>query len=68
MPETAMLLGGFIRWLLKGCKTNLRDEMKGNLDATWGSTYDFENYIVGIASAVIILVVVFSILFWSGNI
>ena len=36
MPETARWIGGFIRWLLKGCKTSLKDEVEGNLDATWG--------------------------------
>ena len=36
MPETAMWLGGLIRWLLKGCNTNLKDEVQGNLEATWG--------------------------------
>jgi hypothetical protein len=53
--EFAKLIGGFIRWLLKGCKTSLRDETEGNLDATWGGTYDTENYIIGIATVVIIL-------------
>jgi hypothetical protein len=55
MPEWGLLIGGFIRWLLKGCKTSLRDEIEGNLDATWGSTYDTENYIIGIITVVIIL-------------
>ena len=55
MPETAMRLGGFIRWLLKGCKTNLKDEVQGNLEATWGGSYDFENYIIGIITAAILI-------------
>jgi hypothetical protein len=55
MPEWGLLIGGFIRWLLKGCKTSLRDEIEGNLDATWGGTYDTENYIIGIITVVIIL-------------
>jgi hypothetical protein len=33
----------------------LQDEIEGNLDATWGGTYDTENYIIGIITAVIIL-------------
>jgi len=32
----------------KGCKTSLQDEVEGNLDATWGGTYDTENYIIGV--------------------
>jgi hypothetical protein len=55
MPETAKWIGGFIRWLLKGCKTSLRDEVEGNLDATWGGSYDFENYIIGVITSVIII-------------
>jgi len=54
IPITRMI-GGFIRWLFKGCRTSLRDETEGNLDATWGGTYDTENYIIGIATVVIIL-------------
>jgi hypothetical protein len=55
MIPLTRLIGGFIRWLLKGCNTSLQDEIEGNLDATWGGTYDTENYIIGIITAVIIL-------------
>jgi len=55
MPETAKWIGGFIRWLLKGCKTSLRDEVEGNLDATWGGSYDFENYIIGLITSILII-------------
>lgn len=53
--EFAKLIGGFVHWLIKGCKTNLRDEIEGNLDATWGGTYDTENYIIGIVTAIIVI-------------
>ena len=49
------MIGGFIRWLFKRCRTSLQDEIEGNLDATWGGTYDTENYIIGIITTVIIL-------------
>lgn len=55
MPETAKWIGGFIRWLLKGCKTSLRDEVEGNLDASWGGSYDFENYIIGLITSILII-------------
>jgi len=55
MIETAMWIGGFIRWILKGCRTKLKDEIEGNLDATWGGSYDFENYIIGLITTSIIL-------------
>ena len=50
-----------VRWLLKGCKTSFRDEVEGNLDATWGGTYDTENYIIGLVTAFIILMIVLTI-------
>ena len=61
--EFAKLIGGFIHWLIHGCKTSLRDEVEGNLDATWGGTYDTENYIIGVVAVVIILVVVVWLIF-----
>lgn len=63
MPETARWLGGFIRWLLKGCRTSLQDEIGGNLDATWGKTYDTENYVIGLGTIVIILGIVVRLVF-----
>lgn len=53
--EFAKLLGGFIHWLIHGCKTSLQDEVEGKLDATWGGAYNTENYIFGVATVVIIL-------------
>ncbi|MBP1616063.1 MAG: hypothetical protein H6Q13_3511 [Bacteroidetes bacterium] len=61
--EIAKLIGGFIRWLLKGCKTSLQDEVEGNFDATWGGTYDTENYIIGVVTVVIILGIVIWLIF-----
>lgn len=40
-------IGGFVRWLLKGCKTKLRDE-------TWLGD-EIENYVIGIVTVVIML-------------
>jgi hypothetical protein len=51
-------IGGFIRWLLKGCKTSLKDEIEGNLDASWGGTYDTENYVIGFITVAIIIFIV----------
>ena len=55
MIPLTRLIGGFIRWLLKGCKTSLRDEVEGNLDASWGGSYDFENYIIGLITSILII-------------
>ena len=63
MPETARWLGGFIRWLLKGCRTSLQDEIEGNLDAAWGGTYDTENYVIELGPLVIILGIVVRLVF-----
>ena len=58
MPETAKYIGGFIRWILKGCKTKLQDEVEGNFEATWGGTYDFENFIIGVVTVIVILAII----------
>ena len=59
----AKLIGGFIHWLIHGCKTSLQDEVEGNLDATWGGSYNTENYIIGVVTVIIILGIVLSLVF-----
>ncbi len=54
----AILLGGLVRWLLKRCKTKLRDEIEGNFEGTWGGSYCTENYIIGVSTVFFILAVV----------
>lgn len=63
----AKLIGGFVHWLMHRCRTNLRDEVEGNLDATWGGTYDTENYIIGIITVAVILGTVLVIIGFSNN-
>ncbi len=60
MYSAAIFLGGLVRWFLKGCKTSLKDELSGRLNPTWGGSYDFENYIIGVAFAII----VFGLVIW----
>ena len=48
-------LGALVRWLFKGCKTKLQDEIDGVFDATWGGSYDTENYIIGLVTVLIML-------------
>ena len=55
MPEWAMFIGSFARWVFKGCQTILKDAIEGNLEAIWGGTYDTENYIIGIITVVVML-------------
>ncbi len=50
----AKLIGGFVHWLIHGCKTSLQDEVEGNFDATWGGDYDMENYIIGLVTVIVI--------------
>lgn len=59
----AKLVGGFVRWLSKKCKTKLGDEVNGRLDAKWGSSYDAENYIIGLVTIGVILIIVISLFF-----
>lgn len=51
-------LGALIHWLLNGCKTKLMDEIDGNLDPTWGKSYDLENLIIGILTSAIFITII----------
>jgi hypothetical protein len=55
MPEWAEAIGAFLRWLLKGCKTSLRDEVGGNFESTWGPSYDMENLLIGYVVVAIVI-------------
>lgn len=63
MPEWAIYIGGLIRWIFKGCKTNFKDEIEGNFKAKWGGSYDFENFIIGIIFTAIVLGLIIWMLF-----
>lgn len=54
---SAKFLGGFVRWLLKGCRTKLKDEIEGNLEPKWLKSYDTENYIIGLITSIIMIVI-----------
>jgi len=61
MPEWAEFIGAIVRWIIKGFKTSLRDELDGNLENTWGASYDTENMIIGYISIIVLLGIVFLI-------
>ena len=48
-------IGAFFRWLFKGCKTKLRDELHGMGEPTWGPSIDFENYVIGLLVDIVII-------------
>lgn len=48
-------IGAFFRWLFKGCKTKLRDELQGIGEPTWGPSIDFENYVIGLLVDIVII-------------
>ena len=58
MIETTILIGGIVRWLIKGCKTRLLDEIDGNLEPKWLKSYDTENYIIGLITCILIVAIV----------
>jgi|LSQX01.2.fsa_nt_gb hypothetical protein len=62
MYSISIYIGGFVRWLLKGFRTSLKDEISGRLKASWGASYDFENYIIGLASVTIILLFILGVI------
>ena len=48
-------IGAFFRWLFKGCKTKLRDELQGIGEPTWGLSIDFENFVIGLLVDIVII-------------
>jgi hypothetical protein len=58
MIAWAVFIGGFVRWIFKGFRTRLIDELEGNLDAKWGSSYDIENAIIGYISVAVLFTLV----------
>ncbi len=42
--------------MFKGCKTNLRDELNGVGEPTWGPSIDFENYVIGLLVDIVFIV------------
>ena len=56
---TLIYIGAFMRWLFKGCKTNLRDELDGLGKPTWGFSIDCENFVIGLVVDIIILFIIF---------
>jgi len=57
-------IGAFLRWLFKGCKTKLKDEIEGNFQGAFLRDYDIENMIIGYLFAIVFvsLVIMFVIL------
>lgn len=61
--DFAELIGRVIHWLIHSWKTSLQDEVEGNLDATWGGSYNTENYIIGVVTVIIIFGIVLPLVF-----
>lgn len=49
-------LGGTIRWILRGCKTKLKDEIDGKEMTLTGFGANHENYTLGIFLCLLIVV------------
>jgi len=64
--NSVVILGGVVRWLLKGRKTKLQDEIHGVMDSTWGLSYRFENWVVGMIVILLLLSVGILLVYWYG--
>jgi hypothetical protein len=53
--ELLIIIIGFFRWLLKGCKTDLKSEIKG--DKNSDENIRGKNYLIGILVVIIILTI-----------
>jgi len=58
MPEWAEFIGAIVRWIFKGFSSSIKDEIEGNYDSSWGGSYEFENFIIGIISIIIVLSII----------
>jgi hypothetical protein len=63
MLEWAVVIGAFIRWIIKKCKTKLKDEIQGNFKPKFGGSYELENFFIGIAVVVVFFGVLILIFF-----
>ncbi len=54
-------IGAFGRWVFKGFKTKFKDEVDGNFDAKWGKSYECENFIIGIITSLVLIIIAFNI-------
>lgn len=63
MDEFAIMIGGLMRWVSKGFKTNLSDEINGCFDAKWGKSYELENYIIGLVTTAVLIGVLILLFF-----
>ncbi len=52
--EALIILVGFFRWIFKGCKTNLKDEIKGQKNSS--TNIRGENYLIGLLILILIIV------------
>jgi hypothetical protein len=59
------LLGAFIRWITKGCKGKLINEIDGIYPATWGRSYDMENLAIGMLVGFILIAIVIILLYYN---
>ena len=64
MPEIAIRIGGFIRWLFKRCQTDLSDEVNSRFEPRLLRSYELENYLIGIAT-ILILFIALGLIFFS---
>jgi hypothetical protein len=56
-------IGGVVRWLLKGCRTNYRDEIEGVLEPRILNSYEMENFIIGFITVAIIIILIVILIF-----
>lgn len=50
-----MFIGAIVRWLFKGCKTKLRDEIDGNFESKVLGSYRLENYFIGLLICIVLI-------------
>jgi len=59
---TAEFIGGFIRWLLRRCKTNLHHEMHSRTEPMFMKSTSLESLLLGYS--VVIFIIILIAKFW----
>ena len=58
------IIGSFVRWIFKGCKTSFKDEIDGNLKLIFISNdYHLENAVIGYVTITILISIILLVFF-----
>jgi len=60
--QYALFIGAFFRWIIKGFRTKLKDEISGNYKGVILKNYDLESIIIGYVIVILFLFLIITFL------